>query len=137
MRRRLLVAAGIVLSLVAVSLTAGGAYAYFWDSGRVDQIAAGVVVAGVDVGGLRAADARTLVAQRIAPLHQPLRIDYGTRSFRLRPAYAGLSVDPDLLVDRAVYLSRRGDLAHRVYRELRGRQLNEAVPLRATVDETI
>src|SRR4051812_14369133 len=89
MRRRLLVAAGIALTLVGVSLSAGGAYAYFWDNTRVDRIAAGVSVAGIDVGGLRAAEARALLAGRlVAPLKRPIRVDYGTHSFMLRPARA-------------------------------------------------
>ena len=135
MRRRLLVAAGIALTLIGVSLSAGGAYAYFWDTARVDRIASGVSVAGFDVGGLRAAEARALLADRlVAPLKRPIRVDYGTHSFMLRPTRAGLNVEIDHMVDRAVYLSRRGDLAERLYRELRGRRLDETVPLRAAVD---
>jgi lipoprotein-anchoring transpeptidase ErfK/SrfK len=132
MRRRLLVAAGIALALVGVSLSAGGAYAYLWDSARTDVIASGVSVAGIDVGGLRAAEARALLDTRLVqPLREPVRVDYGTHSFMLRPSRAGLRVDVSRMVDTAVRLSRQGDLGERVYRELRGRRLNKSVPLRA------
>jgi lipoprotein-anchoring transpeptidase ErfK/SrfK len=134
MRRRLLVAVGIALTLVGVSLSAGGAYAYFWDSARTDLIASGVSVAGIDVGGLRAAEARALLNERLVqPLREPIRLDYGTHSFMLRPRRAGLRVEVSRMVDTAVRLSRKDDLYERVYRELRGRQLDESVPLRATL----
>jgi lipoprotein-anchoring transpeptidase ErfK/SrfK len=136
MRRRLLVAAGIALTLVGLSLTAGGAYAYLWDSARTDMIASGVSVAGIDVGGLRAAEARALLdTQLVEPLRQPVRVDYGTHSFLLRPARAGLHVDVARMVDTAVRLSRSGDLGERLYRELRGRRLDESVPLRAALPQ--
>jgi hypothetical protein len=135
MRRRLFVAAGIVLALFGVALSAGGAYAYFWDDARTDVIASGVTVAGIDVGGLRAAEARALLDTRIVrPLQEPVRVDYGPHSFLIRPGRAGLRVDVAHMVDKAVRLSRRGDLADRVFRELRGRRLHESVPLRANLE---
>lgn len=135
MRRRLLVSAGIVLALFGVSLSAGGAYAYFWDSSRADLIAAGVHVAGVDVGGLHAAQARTLLAERLVRrLREPVRVDHGAQSFLLRPDRARLRVDVAAMVDEAVRLSRSGDMVDRVYRELRNRPLEESVPIRASVD---
>jgi lipoprotein-anchoring transpeptidase ErfK/SrfK len=134
MRRRLLVAAGIVLALVGVAVTAGGAYAYLWDSSRTDVIAAGVTVGGIDVGGLRANEARQLLATRLVqPLAQPVRVDYGTHSFLIRPKRAGLRVAVARMVDDAVRVSRSGGLAERVLRELQHRPLNESVPLRAAV----
>jgi lipoprotein-anchoring transpeptidase ErfK/SrfK len=134
MRRRLLATAGFALALFGVALSAGGAYAYFWDTTRTDVIAAGVTVAGIDVGGLRAAQARALLDTRLVqPLQEPVRVDYAAHSFLVHPSRAGLRVDVAHMVEKAVALSRRGDLAHRVYRELRGRRLEESVPLRAAV----
>jgi hypothetical protein len=136
MRRHLLVAAGIALALVGVAVSAGGAYAYFWDSARTDVIAAGVTVAGIDVGGLRADDARRLLNVRLVkPLRQPVRVDYGTHSFLVRPGRARLRVDVARMVGTAVQLSRDSDLAHRVLRDLRGRRLDASVPLRAAVSQ--
>ena len=60
MRSRLLVATGIALALFGVAVSAGGAYAYFWDESNSDLIASGVTVAGIDVGGLHADQARAL-----------------------------------------------------------------------------
>src|ERR1700758_913181 len=94
MRARLLVAAGIVLAVAAVALSAGGAYAYFWESGRSDVIAAGVMVAGVDLGNLRADDARAALESRVAvPLHTPILLRSGADTFHVDPARLGLRID--------------------------------------------
>ena len=84
MRRRLLVATGVLLAVVAVAITAGGAYAYFWENGRADVLATGITVAGVDVGGMHADEARSLLEQfgvifpaaiyNLADLNEALRL---------------------------------------------------------------
>jgi hypothetical protein len=134
MRRRLLIATGIALTVAGVGATAGGAYAYFWDRGNADAIAAGITIAGIDVGGLHAPQARAVLARRLVePLQRPLRVEYGPHRFVVRPASAGLKVDVAHMVDAAVELSRRGGLTSRLLRELRGRRLHESVPLRAAL----
>lgn len=134
MRRRLLIATGIALALVGVAVSAGGAYAYFWDESNSDLIASGVTVAGIDVGGLHADQARALLDTRLVrPLHRPLRVEAGRLTFFVHPEDAGLRVDVARMVDTAVGLSRAGGLGNRVLREVRGRRLNEAVPLRAAL----
>ncbi|SRR6266404_1775088 len=138
MRRRLLVGTGILLAIAAVALTAGGAYAYFWEHGRMDVIASGVTVAGIDVGGLRAAEARALLEQRVvARLRTPLRLTTGGRSFVVDPLHAGLRVDVDGMVAQAVDVSSRGGLARRFLRDIEGHRVGAAVPLRATVSDTV
>ena len=66
MHRRLWIAAGAVFAVCGVALTAGGAYAYYFDSNRADVIAVGVQIAGIDVGGLHAAQAQQLLDDRLA-----------------------------------------------------------------------
>ncbi|HEX7526766.1 MAG TPA: L,D-transpeptidase family protein [Gaiellaceae bacterium] len=134
MRSRLLVATGIALALFGVAVSAGGAYAYFWDESNSDLIASGVTVAGIDVGGLRADQARALLnARLVRALHRPLRVEADGLTFLVQPKEAGLQVDVAHMVDTAVGLSRAGGLGDRVLREVRGRRLNEAVPLRAAL----
>jgi hypothetical protein len=138
MRRRLLIATGIALALVGVAVSAGSAYAYFWDESNNDLIASGVTVAGIDVGGLHAAQARALLdARLVRPLHRPLRVEAaGGLTFFVHPEEeAGLQVDVGRMVDTAVGLSRAGGLGDRVLREVRGQRLNEAVPLRAALSD--
>ncbi len=134
MRRGLLVATGIVLAVAAVALTAGGAYAYFWENGRSDVLASGITVAGIDVGGLHANDARALLEQRVvARLRRPLRLTAGGRTFVVDPLRAGLRVDVNGMVDRAVAATRSGGLAHRLLRDLEGRHVQASIPLFATL----
>jgi hypothetical protein len=133
MRTRLLVAAGIVLAVAAVALSAGGAYAYFWESGRSDVIAAGVTVAGIDVGNLRADAAGAALESRVAaPLRAPILLRSGPHTFRVDPARLGLRVDVPAMVSLAVRESRRGGLAHRFLRDLEGRRVGVSIPLKAT-----
>jgi len=134
MRSGLLVATGIALALVGVAASAGGAYAYFWDESNSDLIAAGVTVAGIDVGGLRADEARALLDTRLVrPLHRPLRVEARGLTFFVQPKQAGLQVDVARMVATAVSLSRAGSLGDRVLRRVRGRRLDKAVPLRAAL----
>ena len=134
MRRRLLIATGLVLSLSGVAVTAGGAYAYFWDRSNADLIASGVTIAGIDVGGLHAAQARALLdATLVRPLERPVRVEHDNQSFVIRPAKAGLHVDVAHMVDAAVRLSRAGGLGDRVLRTVRGQRVDGSIPLRAAL----
>src|SRR5204863_8543940 len=66
----------IVLSLVLLAGTAAAA-AWRYDAARNDRLAKGIVVAGVNVGGMRLADARTVVARRVGlPLEKPIAVRY-------------------------------------------------------------
>lgn len=134
MRRRLLVAAGLVLTVSGIALSAGGAYAYMWSRSHEDAIARGVTVAGVDVGGLHAAQARALLDERLGgQLRRPVTISYGSHTFTVDPAKAGLRVDLDRMVADAVAVSHTGGLVRRLYRDVRGRTLRHDVALRAAL----
>ncbi len=137
MRRRLLVAAGLLLSVAGLGLTAVGAYAYSWSQANADVIAPGVTVAGIDVGGLHAGDARARVAGSLGErLQQAVRLTYGAHRFTIRPTHAGLHIDVARMVDDAVTLSRQGGLARRLWRDVRDGRLEAAIPLRAAVSPT-
>ena len=134
MRRRLLVAAGVLATVIGLGLTAVGAYAYSWSRDHEGMIADGVTIAGIDVGGLRADQARELVDSRLGEqLGRPVQLVYGDHRFTVRPARAGLNVDVAKMVDDAVAASRRGGLARRLWRDVRGRKLDRSVSLRAAV----
>ena len=119
-----IVAAVLVLLLVA----AGGVYAY--DSGREDQIANGISVGGVDVGGLKAKAAeqrlRTAVLEK---LNRPVVAKYHGRRYTLTPKQARVGVDIDGSVAQALHRSRSGNILARTSRNLRGTSLNEDLNL--------
>ena len=66
------------------ALLAGTVAAVAYDSSRDDLIASGVTVAGVDVGGMRAGEARRIVDRELsAPLSRPVAVMHG--SWRFKP----------------------------------------------------
>src|SRR3954453_6013589 len=106
----ILVAAFVVLLLVG----AVGAYAY--DSSRDDVIAEGVSIAGHDVGGMKASEARALVQRELATrLERPIVVKRKGRTFRLSAADAGVKADVGGMVDQALQASRSGNVISRVY----------------------
>jgi L,D-transpeptidase-like protein/putative peptidoglycan binding protein len=134
MRHGFLVAGGLVLAVGGIAVTAGSASAYFWDRANADRVAEGVRVAGVDVGGLSAQDAgrklETVLSRRLA---RPVRLVYGDERFVVSPRRAELRLDVARMVAAAIDASRRGGLVHRVVRDLRGRDLDAAIPLSAAL----
>src|SRR5438876_497347 len=134
MRRRLLVAGGLLLALTGAAVSAGGASAYFWDRSHADRLAAGVQIAGVDVGGLRSAAARAKLESVLSrQLGQPVRLVYRGQHFMVRPTHAGLRVDGAQMVDAAVRATRSGGLAHRLLRDIRGKPVDASIPLQAAL----
>jgi hypothetical protein len=134
MGRRLLVVAGVLLTVIGLGLTAVGAYAYSWSQSHDDVISPGVTVAGIDVSGLHVARARELVAASLgSQLRRPVRVVYGTHRFTVRPSSAGLTVDVAHMVDDALVRSHEGGLAQRLWRDVAGHRLAVSIPLQAAV----
>ncbi len=122
--------------MCGIALTAGSAYAYYFDSTRTDVIAVGVQIAGVDVGGLHAAQASQLLEAHLrARLERRVTLVFGSHRFTVEPAQARVRVDVAAMVAAAVQASRRGDLAHRFFRDVGGQPLGETVPLAAALSE--
>lgn len=120
MRSRRVIAA-VVVAVVLVA--AVGAYAY--DHSRRDTIADGVRIAGIDVGGLKPAAARTTLDRRLlGALRRPVVVTYEGRRFTLTARGAGVAVDVGGLVDEALARSREGSFLARVGREVTGGAVN-------------
>src|SRR5215208_1106949 len=115
-RRSLVLVAILVVALLAA---AGGVYAF--DKGKEGQIAEGIKVNGVDVGGLSASAARSkLRTALLEPLNRPVTARYDGKAFKLTPSQAQIGVDIDGSVERALARSREGDILSRTWREVRG-----------------
>ena len=111
----------ILLAAVVFAMFLGTVAVYAYDSSRDERIAKGVVVAGVDVGGMDADEARTLLQRRLADkLERPLTVRYRGKRFRLSPERARLTVDVGGMVDEAIQVSRSGNLVSRTFRDLTG-----------------
>jgi lipoprotein-anchoring transpeptidase ErfK/SrfK len=128
-RSRSLILVATVL-LVLVGAAAGGVYAY--DHARADQIAQGVQVGGVALGGLTRAQARIKLERVIlGPLKEPIVVHHARKTWKLGSREAQISADLGAMVDEAVARSRDGNLLARSFREISGGRVN--ADLRPTV----
>ena len=117
MRSKLL----IFPTVLVVALIALAAGVHFYDAGRPPQIAPGIRVAGIDVGGLKAPAARTLLARRFeAALRRPVVVHHGRGTWTLGPREARVRSNVAAMVDQAVARSDEGGVLRRTLRRLRG-----------------
>ena len=95
-RRRLL--AGAVVAVVALVLGVGVGFA-----GSSDRIAGGVKIAGIDVGGMTAAEAKRALERRAAEAAaEPVVFTHGGQSFAIEPAALGVSTDWEKAIEEAL-----------------------------------
>jgi len=130
MRRRWV----IVAATVPVLLVAGGGTAlYAYDRSRSDIVTDGVSVAGIDLGGLSARDARFRLETRLKPeFDRPVLVLYEQHRFVLNPAAAHVRLDLDAMVDEALQKSRQGTFVGRVWRDFRGERVRVNLPTKVT-----
>jgi lipoprotein-anchoring transpeptidase ErfK/SrfK len=118
--RAFVILAAIVVVLLAAT---GGVYAY--DRGGRDTIPKGVRVAGINVGGLDAAQARArLERDYLARLRTPIRVDHGTQTFTLGPNESHVAANLGAMVDQALAEARSGNMFSRTFRRLTGGKLH-------------
>ena len=112
---------------ILVLLLAGGAYAY--DSGHKDEIAGGVTIAGVDVGGMTAEEAEEAVRRRLLePLRDPLKVTYKGETWTLPGEKLKIHADVSTAVGQALSASQDGGLPGRLVRYVTGGSVEESVP---------
>ena len=125
----------ILVAVLLLVLVGGAVAAYAYDSSREDQVAEGVTVAGVDVGGMSADQARRTIARELAePLEQPVAIQWKRRRFNLSAEDAGVTADVNGMVDEALQKSREGNVFSRVARDLTGGEESVQVSARVSYD---
>jgi lipoprotein-anchoring transpeptidase ErfK/SrfK len=118
----------ILVAACLVFLLGGAVAVYAYDASRDDQIAEGVMVAGVDVGGMTSAEARRVLERRVArPLERPVAVTYKGRRFNLSAADAQVQADVEGMVDAALRASRDGNIISRVARDLTGGEEDAAI----------
>jgi lipoprotein-anchoring transpeptidase ErfK/SrfK len=115
----------LVAASLAVLVVLGGAL-YAYDRARADEIAPGVKVAGVPLGGLTTEQAKARLEREILrPLQRPIVIHHATKTWTLGPREARLRADLSAMVDEAVARSRSGDVFSRSWRSLTGKKLDD------------
>ena len=126
----------ILVAALLVVLVGGAVAAYAYDSSRENLIAEGVTVAGMDVGGLEADQARRLVTRELQePLQRPIVVRRAKRRFRLSAQEASVKADVGGMVDEALERSRDGSIFTRVARDLTGGEEQAEVPARVSYDQ--
>lgn len=119
--QKLLIA--MVAAVTGLLLLAVGVWAY--DSAQKDQIAPGIQVGGVDIGGRSADSARKIIKNEVvAPLKQPVVVSFEGEDFTLSPKRLEQNADIDGMVDEAIETSREGGLLERVSRYASGSEVD-------------
>jgi lipoprotein-anchoring transpeptidase ErfK/SrfK len=114
----------ILVAFLAVIIVLGGAL-YAYDHARANEIAPGVHVAGIAVGGMSADQARSRLEREIMrPLERPIVIHHANKTWTLGAREARIRADLSAMVDRALAKSRSGDLFTRSWRSLTGEKLD-------------
>ncbi|WP_259315547.1 L,D-transpeptidase family protein [Capillimicrobium parvum] len=129
MRRPLLIAAAAML-LVIVGL---GVAVVVLDNKAEGKIADGVKVGSVDVGGMKAEQAKAKVRkQLLAPLDDPVVVRYHGETWKLTAAKAKIRADVDGMVAEAMKRSEGGNAVQRAWREATGGEVKATIPAEVT-----
>ena len=128
----------VLIALVALVvlglLLAVGVWAY--DDAQKDQIAPGVKIGGVEIGGRDADSARKIIKRRVvAPLQQPVVVSYQGKDYTLSPKQLNETADVDGMVQEAIDRSRQGNILDRVTRYAGGGDVNADLAPRVSYDK--
>src|SRR5919202_5856648 len=116
----LLAALGILFGLAIA--------AYAVDRAPSDQIADGVRVGGVEVGGLSTDQARhRLEARLVKPIDKPVTVTYNGTSYTLSGDKLNVHADVDGMVQDALDASRSGGFPVRVWRYATGGSVDREI----------
>ena len=119
----------LVAGFLVVLLVGAGAV-YLYDASQSDDIADGIKVGGVDVGGLTKNQAREKIQNELGrPLNQPVKVTApGGKHFSLTAKRARVEMDVDGMADAAVERSRQGSIVTRAWRGVTGGTINADLP---------
>jgi hypothetical protein len=122
----------IVASVLAVLFVGVGAI-YAYDKSREDDVAKGISVSGVPIGGMTEKQARERLQEELtARLNQPVVARYKGRPYRLKATTAQVRFDVNGMVDEAIARSREGSIFARTVRNLRGSNIHEDLPVQVS-----
>jgi lipoprotein-anchoring transpeptidase ErfK/SrfK len=133
----------IRVAVVVAVLIVGAVALYAYDSSHEDQIAEGVTVSDVDVGGMKTDEARQVIRHQVAAdIERALAIKYKNHRFVIAPRQVGLRADVEGMVDDALEKSRDGNIIGRSFRDLTGGEEDVEIQprvlySRAAVDRTV
>jgi lipoprotein-anchoring transpeptidase ErfK/SrfK len=104
-----------------------------YDHGQRDQIAKGIRIDGIEVGGLSAAAAKTRLDRGVAAtMERPITVGLNGRTWQITPRQAGVAVDVEGTVAQALQASRKGSIFSRTWRGLSGGHVDKDLPLQVS-----
>jgi hypothetical protein len=110
--------------------------AYAWDASRSDEIAEGVTVGGVDVGGMTEEEATEAVAGAVVePLDKRVVVNHGETKYILSSKRIALRADVAGSVESALAASQEGGLPTRLLRYATGGEVEESIEPKVGYDE--
>jgi hypothetical protein len=112
------------------------AVALAYDRTQEGEIAEGVTIAGVDVGGLDRQQAeRRVRRQLLAPLRHSLKVSYDGESWKLSGDQLKVHADIDAAVDEALDASQEGGLPGRLVRYVSGGEVDEQISAKVSYSQ--
>ena len=115
-----------LVALAALLLLAGGVYAY--DASRGPQIAQGITVAGIHVGGMKPAQAQERLERSfLARLEEPVVVRRKDRTWKLGPKEARIRTNVTAMVAQAVEASDEGNILERSFRRLTDAEVDRSL----------
>lgn len=126
-RRSHRVGVAVLIALV-IALIGGAVAAWAYDDAKSDEIAAGVTIGGVDVGGLTEKQAlRKLRSELLDPLRKPITVTYGEQQWQLPAKDLKVRSNLAAAVAEAVEISREPGLPTRVWRYITGEKIERDI----------
>jgi lipoprotein-anchoring transpeptidase ErfK/SrfK len=125
----------IVCGVVLLIAAAVGAYA--WDNSKSGEIAEGVRVGSVDLGGLNENQATDLLEHELVkPYEKPVLATFQGEDYTLHASDLEVRADVDGMVAEALSVSREGGLPSRLVRYATGDEVDHRIEPRVAFSET-
>jgi lipoprotein-anchoring transpeptidase ErfK/SrfK len=118
----------IAVVLGIVLLLAGAVGAYAWDKSRSDEIAEGITIGGINVGGMTEEEATETVSEAVVePLDEDVVVVHDGTKYILSAEKLAVRADVASSVQAAVNASQDGGLPTRLWRYATGGEVDEAI----------
>ncbi len=120
-----------------VLLVAGAVGAYAWDNSKAGQVADGVRVGNVELGGLDENQATDLLKHELVkPLAKPVKVTYEGEDYTLYADDLDVRADIDGMVSEALTVSREDALPSRIVRYVTGGEVDHRIKPEVAYSET-
>jgi lipoprotein-anchoring transpeptidase ErfK/SrfK len=128
----------IAIVALAALLLLGVAVGYAYDTSAKDEIADGVTVGGVEVGGMNEVEAKQAVSRELlGPLRHSLRVGYDGESWTLSGKSLKVHADLDAAIEQAVVDSRDGGFPGRLVRYVTGGDVDKQIAADVTYSQPV